>query len=84
VSDACLAWRFFQPQADGIHAEALAGGLFGSIVKHVAEMRTASGAHDLGPVRAVACVVKLLHRPRQGLVEAGPTRAGVELGIGRK
>ena len=40
-------------QADGIHAEAFAGGLLLAIVKPVAAVRTAPGASDFGPVHSV-------------------------------
>ena len=54
-----------------------------AVVEHVAEMAAAAGADGLGPHHAVARVGSQLDSLGGGrLVEAGPARSGVELGVG--
>ena len=66
-----------------IHAVTLSGRC-GSIIKYMAEVRTALSAHDLRAMYAAGIIRDLAHRARQRLIERWPARAGIELGIGRE
>src|SRR5687768_2653733 len=68
-----------EAQADAVDAVAQAGRL-GTVGEHVAQVAAAAVAEDLGARREEAAVHLLGDATRlDGLVEAGPARAGLEL-----
>src|SRR3954447_4599384 len=67
-------------QCEAVDAVAQAGR-FRSIVEDVAEMTAAAAAMNFGPQHSEGAVLGLAHRVFDWLIEAGPTRAALELGL---
>src|SRR6476659_7113342 len=67
-------------QRDAVHAVAEPGG-WRAVVEHVAEMAAAAAAMDLITHHAESVLGVGQHRALDGLVEAWPTGAAIELGL---
>ena len=75
-----LSGQLYKMQCRGVHAVALAGRPR-AIVEDMAEVRVAAPAGDRGPIHPQAGIASFQHVfSRDGLPEAGPARARLELG----